>query len=414
VKDTAEMEVTGAITDLEQRAARYPPEHYPIQHATAQFHLGGLLAGAGRLHEAAAALAIASRLFDPERLPVEHAKALNALGVVHRLAGDVQRADAAFGRAAALFSDAELPLERGAVLYNRGLVCRDRKDDAAAVEYFTQARGLLDPETEPAEAAAAARELGSSLLTTGQQDMAIEVLESALRLATSAGDHASRGATANLLGLCHLAADRPADAIAAFQEAVASHPRSIRPGEYAMAKANLALGYEQLAAKDHAWLAAAQALGTPGSPEPVRVQADELLARLGPREGALLAVLDIEPEWRWPALVREDLARWVDADTVERRAVVGAWVDGQVERRASAVELAEVWLGGLLELPPESMIVVVRATLEALALRDPGTSESFRAVVARAVVRFHVPQWMRLTETFNTVATELGQEASWA
>lgn len=408
------MDEQDAITDLEQRLARYSPEHYPIQHATAQFHLGGLLTGAGRLHEAAAALAIASRLFDPERLPVEHAKALNALGAVHRLAGDLQRADAAFGRAAALFSDAGLSLERGAVLHNRGLVCRDRRDDAAAVDYFSQARDLLDPASAPAEAAAAARELGSSLLTTGQQDAAIAVLESALRLAAGAGDRASRGATANLLGLCHLPAGRPADAVEAFQDASASHPRSIRPGEYAMAKANLALGYEQLAAKDHAWLAAAQALGTPGSPEPVRVQAGELLARLGPREGALLAVLDLEPERRWPALVREDLARWVDADPVERRTAAGAWVDGQVQRRASAVELAEVWLGGLLELPPESMIAVVRATLEALAERDSATSESFRAVVARAVVRFHVPQWMRLTETFNTVATELGQEASWA
>jgi tetratricopeptide (TPR) repeat protein len=407
------MDALDVIADLEQRLARYPVDRYPIQHATAQFHLGGVLADAGRLREAAEALQVASELFEPDLLSVEHAKAINALGAVHRLLGELDLAADTFGRAATLFEKAGLPLERGAALFNLGLVRRDQNDIQTAVRCFTQARELLDPDTVPAEAGAAARELGASLLTVGEFDAAIDVLESGVKLAAGAGDAASRGAATNLLGLSHLAAERPAAAIEAFQESIAAHSRAVRPGEYAMAKANIALAYERVAAADHAYLAAAQALGTPGSAHPVRAQAAALLARLGQRDAALQAVLDTEPEDRWPVLMREELARWVDADPDRRRAEAGEWVDGQMARPGSAVDLAVTWLGGLLELPPESMISLIRATLEALADRDPSVSETFRFTVSRAVVRFHVPQWTRLKESFNQVAAELGQEGSW-
>jgi tetratricopeptide (TPR) repeat protein len=96
------------IPELEQRLARYDPARYPIQHATTRFHLGVVLADAGRVEEAVESLETAAELFDPEALPVEHAKALNALGAALRLAGDVEAASASFDRAAELFEHSGL------------------------------------------------------------------------------------------------------------------------------------------------------------------------------------------------------------------------------------------------------------------------------------------------------------------
>ncbi len=58
-----------AIGVLQERARSYPAERYPVQHATAQFHLGVTLTQAGRLEEARRVLAIAVDLFDAEVLP---------------------------------------------------------------------------------------------------------------------------------------------------------------------------------------------------------------------------------------------------------------------------------------------------------------------------------------------------------
>lgn len=407
------MQAERGITELEQRLARYSADRYPVQHATAQFHLATLFTAAGRLDDAARALDVAAALFDPDRLPVEHAKVTNARGVVFRLTGQLDAAACAFERAAAAFDVAELPLEAGAATFNLGLVQRDRDDVTAAVGFFRQAHERFDPHTAPAEAAAAARELGATLLVSGELEAAQGVLEEAVTLADRAGDTAGFGASANLLGLVHLGADRPAAAIDAFRDAVGAHPRSVRPGEHAMAKANLALSYERAAAPDHAYLAAAQALGTPDAAEPVRQQAREILQRLGDRRGAVLPVLDQEPQERWPSLVREELTRWVDAEPEARRAECGGWIDGQLARPAVALELSEAWLGGLLELPPESMTALIRATLEALAERSAEATESFRSTMSRAVVRFPIPQWTRLKDSFNSLAAELGQEQSW-
>jgi tetratricopeptide (TPR) repeat protein len=407
------IEVENALDEFEQRLARYPAERYPVQHATAQFHRGVLLTDADRLEEAAQALDIALSLFPPDGLPVEHAKATNARGVVFRLAGQLDDAVSAFERAATAFAAAELPVDHGAALFNLGLVHRDRDDPNAAADCFRQARKRFDADGAPGNAAAAARELGAALLVSGDLEEAREPLEAAMSLADRAADTAGLGAAANLLGLVHLGADRPDDAVTAFRDALGAHPRTVRPGEHAMAKANLALGYERLGATEHAYLAAVQALGVPDAPEPVREQATATVERLGHRYGAVLAVLDQEPQERWPVLVREEMARWSDAEPSQRRAESAGWLDGQLARPAAATELAEAWLGGLLELPPDAMTTLIRDMLEVLADRDEEQVEEFRVTVSRTVVRFPIPQWMRIKDIFNEVATELGQEPSW-
>src|SRR5919201_5238471 len=100
-----------AIEELERRLARFPPERYPVQHATVQFHLGVALVNAGRPAEAERALQIAARLFSPDRLPAEHAKTTNVRGAALRLAGRLDEAAAAFVQAADEFQAAGLQVE---------------------------------------------------------------------------------------------------------------------------------------------------------------------------------------------------------------------------------------------------------------------------------------------------------------
>ncbi len=413
------MRANDPVAELRERLTRYPAEKYPVQHATAQFHLGGLLVEANRVDEARVALTRASELFAPDRMPVEHAKVLNALGAIHRLTGDLDRAEQCFTSAERCFAEANLPLERGAAVFNLGLVCRQRHDEARALGWFRLAAELFDPEQAPGEAAATAREMAASLLATGEPQAALDALGPASEHAEKTGDVAARGAVANLAGLAHLALDVPEQAIEDFTLAVAANPRGVRPGEYAMAKANLALACERAEQRDHARLAASQALGVPDAAEPVRTQAAGVLDRVGHHPCALPDVLDTVAEDNWPPLVREELSRWADADEADRRAAASAWIDGQLARPQAAMAMAEAWLGGLLELPPDAMERLIRSTLAALASKNDtvatsdatdshGTAdaETFRRTVSSAMIHFHVPQWMRLRDTFTSVAAE--------
>jgi tetratricopeptide (TPR) repeat protein len=395
---------------LTARLARYPADRYPVQHATASFQLGSALTEAGRFREAEEALGVAAELFGADRLPTEHAKAVNARGAALRATGELGKAAECFRDAAAVFEKVELSLERGAALFNLGLVRRELGEDP--VECFRQARALLDPDRVPGHAAAAARELGAALLTAGRSADAVAVLDDAVALAEQARDLPGLGASLNTLGLARLAADRPGAAVEAFVGAVGAHPRTVRPEGYAMAKANLALAYEGAGEPIRARLAARQALGVPGVPEAVCATAGGVLDRLGPGPGELLDVLDLEREEQWPPIVREELVRWADALPEDRAMEADAFVAGVLARPAAA-DMVVAWLGGLLELPSESMDTVVVAALHALRGQDREQAERFRSLVARGCARFHVPQMERLTRVFEELAAEHGGPRSW-
>jgi tetratricopeptide (TPR) repeat protein len=404
VEDTGALTVPDeAIRELRGRLERYPPDRYPVQHATAQFHLGLALTNAGCPVQAEAALAIAIRLFAPERLPVEHARTLNALGASLRMAGRGREAAEVLARAAAIFEEQGRALEQGAALFNLGLVRRESGDPA--LDAFRWARKLIDPGQAPAQAAAAAREHGTSLLAAGEVEEAIRALEEACRLADRAGSQAELGAAANGLGLAQLAAARAEEAIGAFGRAAACHPRSVRPQEYAMVKANLALAHEQAGDGPRARLAARQALAVRDAADAVTNQAAAVLSRLGAASDDLFSVLGVEPQERRLAIVREELARWADLPPAAQEHEAAAWIAAQLEHPA-ATDLAETWLGGLLELPPEAMERIVRATMKALGETAPDHLERFRSHVAAASARFHTPQLMRVTEMFARLAAE--------
>ncbi len=401
----------GAIEELEVRLSRYPEHRYPVQHATTQFHRGGALIEMGRLAEAEGALRSSIRLF--EGLRHEQAKALNLLGVALRAAGRLHEAAEAFEQARERFEAEEQPVDGAAASFNLGLVQAQAGDSEAAQRSLSQARRRFDELGAPASAGAAARELGAVLLASGEAEASIEVLEEAVTAGDRAGDPAGRGAAANALGLARLAAGRAGQATDALREAVAAHPRSVRPEGYAMAKANLALAYEAAGDEPRARLAARQALGSPGAAKPVRLQAAAVLERLGQPRDDLMVVLDQEAGGRLLPLVREEVLRWVDAPPTMRRAEAAAWIDGQLARPARAMDLAEAWLGVLLELPPPAMEDLVRTTLEALADHDGDVRQRFCTQVSRAMGCFNVPQWMRLKDTFARTAQDLGQREPW-
>jgi hypothetical protein len=239
------------------------------------------------------------------------------------------------------------------------------------------------------------------------------VLQDAMALADRAGDPIGVGAAANALGLACLADGRPQAAAEAFAAAAAAHPRAGRPEAFAMAKANLALALEAREAAPAARLAARQALAASAVPEPVRAQAEAIVARLGRDDGDLLVVLASEPEPGRAAVAREELARTAEAGEEERAADARAWVAAHLGWPDDPADVAELWLGGLLELPPEIVERLVRDALRIAVTLDPEGRETFRTAVTRAMVRFHIPQWTRLQDVLHRAAEEVGDPGPW-
>jgi tetratricopeptide (TPR) repeat protein len=396
--------------ELRRRAAQQPPGRYPVQHATICFHLGTVLTGSGRFDEAEEVLARAAELFGPH-LPVEQAKSQNGLGTAQRAAGRLDRAATNFRRAAETLAARDQRLEAGAAWFNLGLVERERGRGRAAVEALRAARELLDEERAAGAAASAARELGTALLEQGELDPARTELERSLELARRVGDHAGVGLAANVLGLVELAAGADAAAVIAFGTAAAAHPPNVRREGHAIATANLGLALERLGRTAEARLAARQARWL-ASDGPVHDQASALLTRLGDEPGDLARVLSREPEERWPELVRTELTRWAQLPGAERRSEADAWIAAQVGA-PDVIERAVALVGGLLELPPADLEPVVDGLLDAWVDRAEEEREAFRDQLARAVVRFHIPQWMRLRAVLEAGARARGDGGPW-
>ncbi|MFN2489508.1 MAG: tetratricopeptide repeat protein [Actinomycetota bacterium] len=399
-------------TDLRERLFRYPSDRYPVQHAVARFHLGVVLTDAGRYDEAEEALAVAARLFDPHILPTEHGKAMNALGAALRAQGRLDDATVAFQEAVRRFEAAEAHLELGAALFNLALTCNDAEGPERALGSIERARRLLDDKVVPGQAAAAAREHGAMLFRQGDLEGACEALEDAVALSERTSDAASLGAAQNVLGLVYLGQGRTARAVDALSAAAAAGPRTIRPQAYALAKANLALAYERVGDAPRARLAARQALAVDEAAEPVVAQAAAVLQREGSPVGDLARLFGDGTSAAHAAAVREELTRWLAEGSDVARSELRAWAGAEADR-SDGTEMAEALLGGFLEQPPDEMERLIRALLEATAALQDATAQRFRSQVSRAMVRFHVPQWIRLKDTFNRIAADLGTDASW-
>lgn len=399
---------------MESRLARYPAARYPVQHATASYHLGTAYLQRGRLPQSIDLLSTAQDIFARLGLRLEQAKTLIMHGVALRESGHRDLARQAFEGAVHTFAELEQPAEQGAAAYNLGLVLHEEADAEGAHEAMVSARGLFLEAGLPAQAGAACRERGAALLQSGRPDLAVPLLEEAADLAERGGDLPGLGMATNVLGLAHLATDDPARSVSELSRAVGAFPRSMRPAEHAMAKANLALAYERSGLFARARLAARQAQALSSADAQVQAQAREVLGRLASDTRLeLLAVLETEPRKRWAAIIREEALRWCDASSAERQDALSGFVEGLLSRPEVCYDLAESFLGVLLELPPDSYGALVSALVEATGKRSDDEGDRVRAVVGSALARFAIPQWQRLASSLNTAAATTGRAATW-
>lgn len=405
-------DVEQQIAGLVQELVRYPANTNPLEHATLQFHLGALMLDQHRLAEAQKALDTAGELFEGQDRPADRAKVDNARGAALRAEGKPEDAAEALQRAADTFAAEGMALEEGAARHNLGLVHRDREAFEESAAALRRAKELLPAEEATAQAAAVARELGGVLFGLGELYSAAAELREATELAHRARDLAGVGVAQNTLGLVHMAAGRHEEAVEAFASAAGANPPGVRDEGYAMAKANLGLTHQRAGAPARARLAAHHALSVAQAPEPVRAQAQAVLDDLGEVPGDVLPALAEEPEERRPAMWRQELVRWARADADQRVQEATALIQAQVSRPLGEDTAAE-WLGALLELPPEDMDAVIAALVAATEGVEDETAERFRFQVSRAMVRFHVPQWTRMAQTFDHHATERGHDTSW-
>ncbi len=408
-----------AVAESEQemlaaRLRRYAPDRYPVQHATTQFHLGSMLLQSGDTAAGVDALRTARDLFAHVGMKLEQAKATLMMGVALRTAGQFEEASDAFRAALALLGELEQPAEQGAAAYNLGLVRQDLGDASGAHAAWSEARRLFLSGGYPAQASGAARDHGASLLNRGDATEALPLLEEALELAARAGDEQLVGSAANVLGLAQVAAGDPVAAASSLQRAAAAFPRSLRPAEHAMAKANIALAHEQAGDADRARLAARQALAVAGAAAPVRTQARRILARLGnDASDDLLSVLDTEERVRWVPVIRDEVLRAVDLSREQRNDIIRRFLDGVLARPASSYELSQDLLHVVLELPPQPYALLVASIVEGCAARPEEDTDRLHEVISSAMARFAMPQWQRLAASLNAAEEAAGRAATW-
>jgi tetratricopeptide (TPR) repeat protein len=398
------------VEELRARLLRYPADRFPVQHATAQLHLGAALLQAGSTSAAVGALRVAIATYDPTML-AERATAANLLGAALRDAGRAEEAGEAFVAAAAGFAEAQRPLEEAAALHNLGLTLRDRGDLAGAAERFAAGLRIFSDAEVWAQAAAAARELAGARLEAGDAEAAAEAAADAVAHADRAGDLAGVAAAENVLGLAALAGDRPREAADRFARSAAASPRRLRPEAYAMAQANRALACEEAGEVPRARVLARQALSAPAVPPVVGQLAGAILDRLGEERGDLHAVLAGAPDER-EVLLRDELTWWVEGPSGERRGRVAAFLDG-LPGAPDAEGLTAVWIGVLLELPPADMHTLVQDAMQAVAACPAAQRARIRGLLDRALPRYPMPQWQRLATVINDAAGAAFGEPAW-
>jgi len=402
------------IVDLEARLRRYDVTRYPVQHATARFHLGVLLLGSGRISDSAGSLRTAHEIFTGVGMRLEAAKALVMSGVAAREGGQPDRARASFLAAATAFADLEQPAEEGAARFNLGLVRADLGETEDALTAFASAHDLFLGAGQVAQAGAACREQATVWLRSDDPHRAVPMLSEAMELAERGGDLPGLGAAANALGLARLSTDDVPGAVEAFAHAVGAYPRTLRPADHAMAKANLALAYHRLGNAARARLTARQAVSIGEADPQVRAQAERVLAALvGGTTPDLVDVLDSEPPDRWHAIVRDEVQRWSAVDRAERLDDVNRFLEAVLARPGGGYALAESLLGVLLELPTPPYEELVGVLVEVTGRRPEDVQDRVRAVVGSALARFPLPQWQRLAGSLNTAARTAGLPGEW-
>lgn len=403
----------GAIEGLEAQLRAVPRATRPYEHAAIAYRLGLAYAEnpvgnrAELLRKALACFDVAAAIFDPRFEPTEHARVLNAAGASHRALGDRRKAADLFQKAAQLFEGRERDDERAAALNNLGLARSELGEIDAAVAAFDEAAALFDTGTADGR-----RGLVATLQNRGQAHASSgteEGLEAALAdFEEAQGDldadeapyhfaliHHSIGAACSAL-----AGLRPEErgrlleeAVNAFRESLTVFTRTGFPYQHALAKHNLGLGLA-----GQAEVAGAQE----GGGGKVRLQ--NLRRALACFEDAI-ALLDTRlhaDAWRqayaslsrveeqlavdvpgasrpihfatlvaWTseeeraALIKERVIRLLSLPDARRRSLLTEMAMASLQVGSRGQLIMEAELKSLMELPPETLDVALRARFDA-------------------------------------------------
>lgn len=403
----------GAIEGLEAQLRGTPRATRPYEHAAVAYRLGLAYAEnpvgnrAELLRKALACFDVAAAIFDPRFDPTEHARVLNAAGASHRALGDRRKAAELFQKAADLFDGRQRDDERAAALNNLGLARSELGEIDEAVTAFDEAAALFDTST-----AEGRRGLVATLHNRGQAHAATgteEGLEAALAdLEEAQGDLDADEAPYHH-GLVHhsigsvcsaLAAHRPdersrllEEAVSAFRESLTVFTRTGFPYQHALAKHNLGLAQAAqagLAAQQEggggkarlqnlrralanfedaiamldtrlhadAWKQAYASLSR--TEEQLAVEAPGVSR---PEHFAILVAAASEEERT--ALIRERVIRMLAMPEARRRTLLTEMALASLRVGSRGQLIMEAELKALMELPPETLDVVLRARFAA-------------------------------------------------
>ena len=201
------------------------------------------------LSRAVSSLEEAARLFDPTARPIEHARTQNALGAALRELGQKEEAAEAFRKAADLVPLEISPGEHGAARNNLGLVLADLGQTEAAVEAYTQALEAFQGNELVRQRIAVLHNLGQILSGSDDQARVREGLQrysEALELADPQEHAYQWGLIHHSMGVAYTGINEPQKAIEAFEAALRVFTRPRFPFQYALTKSNLGLAYAQM------------------------------------------------------------------------------------------------------------------------------------------------------------------------
>ncbi len=402
-----------AIAGLEAQLKATPRATRPYEHATVAYRLGLAYAEspvgnrAEYLRKALACFDVAAGVYDPRFDPVEHARVLNAAGASHRALGDRRKAAELFQKAADLFDGRERNDERAASLNNVGLARSELGELGAAVTAFDEAAALFDTSTADGR-----RGFIATLLNRGQAHASAgteEGIEAALVDYEEAQGELDADEAPYHFAVVHhsigsacsaLAALRPderprllEEAAGAFQESLTVFTRTGFPYQHALAKHNLGLALAakaDLAAEEDGGGGRARlqnlrralanfedAIGMLDT----RLHADawkqayaslsraeeqlETLAAGNSRAEHFAALVASASEDERSALMRERVLRLLAQPDARRRSLLQELAMASLKVGARGQLLMEAELKVLMELPPETLDVALRARYDA-------------------------------------------------
>lgn len=404
--------MTNLTAELRQRLARYPVATHPVEHATIRFNLGMALAEsptgshADQLNAAIGEYAEALRIFTGQTHPRERSRVLCALGAAERELGLPLLAKDRFSDALELVDVDDAPAEVGTAANGLGLALMDLGDPDSAIAAYRFAQTAFA--SHPRQLASTLHNLGQGLSSAGTPEAleeAIGAYEQGLNLVRPETDgyvwaslHHARAVA--LMDLPNERTDHLREALRSETAALTVFTRRSHPFQYAIARNNMGVAYEELAPGDITMLRRALAALEEAviifdprlHPEPsqharanltrVERSLDTLLSQELDRSThfAHLAGAVSEPERK--ELLRTRLSMAFDLPPGMRAPMLSELADAIVRLDEQAQHaVTRTWMSVLMEQPGDH----VREALESRQRADARLGPPAREISARSI-----------------------------